>query len=80
MIYAADSTNCDEMAALAAKYKAALVVKGESLDELAELTQKIQAKGVEDMVLDLGGKNMAEWLTRSTQVRRLALKKLTSAR
>ena len=26
------------------------------------------------MVLDLGGKNMGEWLTRSTQVRRLALK------
>jgi len=51
-----------------------LAVKGESLDELADLTQKIQAKGVEDMVLDLGGKNMAEWLTLSTQVRRLALK------
>jgi acetyl-CoA decarbonylase/synthase complex subunit gamma len=62
------------MADLAAKYKAALVVKGESIDELADLTKKIQAKGVEDMVLDLGGKNMAEWLTRSTQARRLALK------
>jgi acetyl-CoA decarbonylase/synthase complex subunit gamma len=74
MIYAADSSNWEAMAELAAKYKAALVVKGESLEELAELTQKIQAKGVEDMVLDLGGKNMAEWLTRSTQVRRLALK------
>jgi acetyl-CoA decarbonylase/synthase complex subunit gamma len=74
MIYAADSSNWEAMADLAAKHKAALVVKGESLDELAELTQKIQAKGVEDMVLDLGGKNMAEWLTRSTQVRRLALK------
>jgi acetyl-CoA decarbonylase/synthase complex subunit gamma len=75
MIYAADSSNWEAMAALAAKYQTALVVKGESLDELAELTQKIQAKGVEDMVLDLGGVNMAEWLTRSTQVRRLALKK-----
>jgi len=74
MIYAADGSNWEAMAGLAAKYKAALVVKGESLDELADLTQKIQAKGVEDMVLDLGGKNMAEWLTRSTQVRRLALK------
>jgi len=75
MIYAADSSNWEAMADLAAKYKAALAVKGETLDELADLTQKIQAKGVEDMVLDLGGKNMAEWLTRSTQVRRLALKK-----
>jgi len=74
MLYAADASNWEAMADVAAKYKAALVVKGESLDELAELTQKIQAKGVEDMVLDLDGKNMAEWLTRSTQVRRLALK------
>ena len=75
MIYAADASNWEAMADLAAKYKAALAVKGESLDELAELTEKIKAKGVEDMALDLGGENMAEWLTRSTQVRRLAIKK-----
>ncbi|GAB4432131.1 MAG: acetyl-CoA decarbonylase/synthase complex subunit gamma [Anaerolineales bacterium] len=74
MIYAADASNWEAMAALAAKYKAALAVKGETLDELAELTEKIKAKGVEDMVLDLGGANMAEWLARSTQVRRLAIK------
>ncbi len=74
MIYAADGSNWEAMADLAAKHKAALAVKSDSLDELADLTQKIQAKGVEDMVLDLGGKNMGEWLTRSTQVRRLALK------
>ncbi|MCK7522550.1 MAG: hypothetical protein MZV64_35140 [Ignavibacteriales bacterium] len=61
------------------KHKAALVVKADSLDALADLTEKIQAKGVEDMVLDLGGKNLGEWLARSTQVRRLALKS-TSAR
>ena len=48
--------------------------KANSLDALADLTQKIQAKGVEDLVLDLGGKNLGEWLTRSTQARRLALK------
>jgi acetyl-CoA decarbonylase/synthase complex subunit gamma len=75
MIYAADASNWEAMADLAAKYKASLAVKGESLDELAELTEKIKGKGVEDMVLDLGGANMAEWLARSTQVRRLALKK-----
>jgi acetyl-CoA decarbonylase/synthase complex subunit gamma len=74
MIYAADSSNWEPMAGLAANYKAALIIKGESLDEMADLTQKVQAKGVEDLVLDLGGKNMSEWLTRSTQVRRLALK------
>ena len=74
LIYAADASNWEAMADLAAKYKAALAVKGESLDDLADLTEKIKGKGVEDMVLDLGGANMAEWLTRSTQVRRLAIK------
>jgi len=75
MIYSADATNWEIMADLAAKYKVALAVKGESLDELAELTEKIKGKGVEDMVLDLGNGSMAEWLARSTQVRRLAIKK-----
>jgi acetyl-CoA decarbonylase/synthase complex subunit gamma len=73
MLYAADTSNADALADLA-KGKASLAIKADSLDALADLTQKIQAKGVEDMALDLGGKNMSEWLTRSTQVRRLALK------
>ena len=74
LIYAADASNYEPLADLAKKYKAALVVKADSLDELADLTKNIQAKGVEDMVLDLGGRNMGEWLARSTQVRKLAIK------
>ena len=74
LIYAADSSNYEPLADTAKKHKAALVVKADSLDALADLTQKVQAKGVEDMALDLGGKNMSEALTRSTQVRRLAIK------
>jgi acetyl-CoA decarbonylase/synthase complex subunit gamma len=74
LIYAADLSNHESLADIAKKHKAALVVKADSLDALADLTQKVQAKGVEDMVLDLGGKNLGEWLTRSTQARRLALK------
>lgn len=73
LLYAADASNADALADLA-KGKAALTVKADSLDALADLTQKIQAKGVEDMVLDLGPMNLAEWLVKSTQVRRLALK------
>jgi len=75
LIYAADASNFEALADVAKKYKASLVVKADTLDDLADLTQKVQAKGVEDMVLDLGGKNLGEWLARSTQVRRLALKK-----
>lgn len=74
LIYAADSSNYESLADVAKKHKAVLVIKADSLDDLADLTQKVQAKGVEDMVLDFGGKNLGEWLTRSTQARRLALK------
>ncbi|NWG33542.1 MAG: acetyl-CoA decarbonylase/synthase complex subunit gamma [Chloroflexi bacterium] len=85
LLYAADASNADALADLA-KGKAALAVKADSLDDLADLTQKIQAKGVDDMVLSLtpcplsqgergwGEGNLSEWLERSTQVRRLALK------
>ncbi len=74
LIYAADSSDYEPLAEVAKKHKASLVVKADSLDALADLTKNVQAKGVEDMVLDLGGKNMSEWLTRSTQVRKLAIK------
>jgi acetyl-CoA decarbonylase/synthase complex subunit gamma len=74
LIYSADSSNYEALTDIAKKHKSALVIKADSLDALADLTQKVQAKGVENMVLDLGGKNLGEWLARSTQVRKLALK------
>ncbi|MEW6027960.1 MAG: acetyl-CoA decarbonylase/synthase complex subunit gamma [Chloroflexota bacterium] len=73
LLYAADASNADALAELA-RGKAALAVKADSLDALADLTQKIQAKGVEDMALDIGAMNLSGWLMHSTQVRRLALK------
>ena len=74
LIFAGNESNYETLADVAKKHKAALALKADSLDALADLTQKVQAKGVEDLVLDLGGKNLGDWLTRSTQVRRLALK------
>ncbi len=75
LIYTADADNWEAMADLAKKHKAALVVSANSLEGLAELTEKIQAKGVEDMVLDPAGSNLSQRLALSTQIRRLALKK-----
>jgi acetyl-CoA decarbonylase/synthase complex subunit gamma len=45
------------------------------LEELADLTEKIKSKGVEDIVLDPGGRDLSSGLTLSTQIRRLALRK-----
>lgn len=80
LIYAADAQRSDyeSLADLAKKHKAALVVKADSLDALAELTQKVQAKGVEDIVLDPAAATLGASLTRNTQLRKLALKNVRS--
>ncbi|MDO9348729.1 MAG: acetyl-CoA decarbonylase/synthase complex subunit gamma, partial [Anaerolineales bacterium] len=74
MICGADASNWEAMADLAKKYSASLAVSGASLDELADLTAKIQAKGVEDMALEVKGDNLSKNLSFATQLRRLALK------
>jgi len=75
LIYAATGANLDAMAALAKKHKAPLAVKGETLDELADLTAKAKQGGIEDIVLAPALKNAGEGLTCLTQLRRLALEK-----
>lgn len=76
LLYAADASNADAMADLAKQSKSALVVKADSLEALVELTQKVQAKGVEDLVLDPSMTTLGNSLARNTQIRRLALKNM----
>jgi acetyl-CoA decarbonylase/synthase complex subunit gamma len=76
LLYAADVSNADAMADLAKQSKSALVVKADSLETLAELTQKVQAKGVEDLILDPSMTTLGTSLERNTQIRRLALKNM----
>ena len=75
LIYTADADNWEAMAGLAKQHESALAATADSLEGLADLTEKIKAKGVEDLVLDPGGRDFATRLIRSTQIRRLALKK-----
>ncbi len=75
LICGADATNWEAMAGLAKAHKAALAVSADSIDGLADLTEKIKGKGVEDMVIDPATKDLSKLLTLSTQMRRLALKK-----
>ncbi|HEU0291896.1 MAG TPA: acetyl-CoA decarbonylase/synthase complex subunit gamma [Anaerolineales bacterium] len=76
LLYAADASNADAMADLAKQSKSALVVKADSLEALAELTQKVQAKGVEELVLDPSMTTLGTSLERNTQIRRLALRNM----
>jgi acetyl-CoA decarbonylase/synthase complex subunit gamma len=75
LVYAADKGNHQELAQLCAKHKVPLAVKGETLEELADLTTKIKQTGVEDLILAPVVRNAGEGLTCLTQLRRLALEK-----
>ncbi len=75
LLCAATADNLDSMAALAKESGAPLVVRAGELGDLADLTEKATAAGVEDLVLDVGGRGVLETLTRLTELRRLALQK-----
>jgi acetyl-CoA decarbonylase/synthase complex subunit gamma len=74
LLYAANSTNWEAMTELAKQHHASLAVSAESLDALADLTEKVKGKGLEDIVLDLKAAKLGPHLALSTQARRLALK------
>jgi len=75
LVYAATAGNLAEMAGLAKTHKASLAIQAGTLEELAELTEKAKAAGVEDLILDPAARSMSGSLTMLTQIRRLALKK-----
>ena len=75
LIYAATKDNVEPMLKLAKELSLPLAVKGNSLEELSDLVQKITAQGVEDLVLDSGSKHLSQKINELTQIRRLALKK-----
>jgi len=74
LIHGADGANWEAMADLAKQHKSALVVVADNLEQLADLTEKIKGKGVEDLVLDPAKRDLSTSLILQTQVRRLALK------
>lgn len=75
LICAATADNWEAMAKLAKAAKAPLAVRADSLAGLAELTGKLIAAGVEDLVLDPALRSFGGSLQALTQLRRLALKK-----
>ena len=75
LLYAATAENHEALAKLAKESGCPLAVCADSLDELADLTQKLNALGVEDLVLDPGSRELAPALADLTQIRRAALQK-----
>ena len=75
VLYGANASNAEAMAAVAKANKAILGVVAGGLDELSELTEKIKALGVEDMVIDSGASKAKDVLENNTLIRRAAIKK-----
>ncbi len=75
LLYGATKANADKMAALAKEVSAPLGVKGSSLDEVVELTTKLNGAGVKDLVLDAGARTARSALEDQIVMRRAALVK-----
>jgi acetyl-CoA decarbonylase/synthase complex subunit gamma len=75
LLYCADPDNWESMSDLAAEKKTSLAVKADTLEALADLTQKIKDKGVVDLVLAPSGRDFSTSLLQNTIARRMALGK-----
>ena len=75
LIASAKPDTAEEMAKIAKENNCPLAAKAESIEALAELTEKIKAQGVEDIVLSLDGLSLREQLYNLSKMRTLSLKK-----
>ena len=75
LICAVTNDNLDTVAALAKENKCPVVAKGANLDEVAELTEKLVAAGVNDIVIDSGAKTVKQLFQDQLIIRGAALAK-----
>ncbi|MDP6490375.1 MAG: acetyl-CoA decarbonylase/synthase complex subunit gamma [Kiritimatiellia bacterium] len=75
LIHAATADTCDAFAALAAEKTCPLVVSADTLEGLAELTEKAKAAGVEELMMTLTGASTPGELDALTSARQLATRK-----
>ena len=77
LLAGAEPNTADDMAKIAKENGCPLVARAESIDALAALTEKIKARGVEDIVLSTpAGSSLREQLFALSKMRALALKKV----
>ncbi|MHC4557955.1 MAG: acetyl-CoA decarbonylase/synthase complex subunit gamma [Planctomycetota bacterium] len=76
LIASATIENAEAMAKLAKDNNCPLVAQAQSIEDMAELTEKIKALGVEDIVLNIKASDMAEQLRCLSRIRILSLKKV----
>jgi acetyl-CoA decarbonylase/synthase, CODH/ACS complex subunit gamma len=75
LICSATLENHEAFGAMAKEFSCPLAVEGDNLEVMADLTHKLAAMSVEDLVLDLKNEGLGSTVQAQTQVRRYALKK-----
>jgi len=73
LLYAATKDNLEAMAELAKETSCPLAVRGDGLADVSELTEKVTAAGVQDLVIDPGSRSMRAAFEDEVIVRRSAL-------
>jgi acetyl-CoA decarbonylase/synthase complex subunit gamma len=73
LIYAATKENADAFGGLAKEYACPLAAKAEGLDDLADLSDKLAAMGLKDIVLDTGSRRVKDAFSDQIVIRRAAL-------
>jgi acetyl-CoA decarbonylase/synthase complex subunit gamma len=75
LLYAATRDNLDRMAALAKETACPLAVKASGVAELAELTEKLTAAGLKNLIMDSGARTVRQALEDQIVMRSAALTK-----
>ncbi len=75
LVCGANKDNLEDMTNIAKKYDVPMVVKGESLEQLASLVEKVVSMGFKKLIIDSGAREVNRVLAEQTQMRRQALKK-----
>lgn len=75
LICFATQDNWEEMGELAKKSGAALAISGNTIDEIVDLSMKLQSIGVNDLVISPTQRSFYATLIANTTIRRMALKK-----
>ena len=75
LLYAVTNTNLQKMIELVKKYPCPVVVKGDNLEEVTNLTTKLTVVGINDLVIDSGARAIKHAFADQIMIRSAALNK-----
>jgi acetyl-CoA decarbonylase/synthase complex subunit gamma len=73
LIHALTKENFDRVAALVKEYSCPVAVNGETIDDIIELTTRLEKSGIKDIVIDTGAVDIQNALENQVAIRRAAL-------